>query len=326
MLVISCKELFFDDPANTSETNFEIFWSDFNKYYAHFKVNGINWDSVYLVNRPRVNAQTSSEELYNVLEEIIASMNDGHVNLYTPFATASCQDCIHDDYPSSGLINPFNYLVPGPRQPNIEIMEYRMVSGHNIGYILLKQFSGDESSFGIIDTIIDEFRNTNGIIIDVRGNGGGNSNNAEIVASRFADKKRLYSRYIVKVGAGENDFSDWYDVFITPAGDVQYSKPVVVLTSRKTFSSAEGFVLAMRELPNTTIVGDTTGGGMGSPVYRELPNGWVFRLSTKLFTTKEYEILENIGIAPDITEITTRQDSIDGIDRILERGIEVIEN
>jgi carboxyl-terminal processing protease len=51
-------------------------------------------------------------------------------------------------------------------------------------------------------------------------------------------------------------------------------KLVVVLTSRSTASAVESFVMSMRVLPHTTIAGDATGGGVGDPVFRELPNGW----------------------------------------------------
>ncbi len=329
----SCERILYDDnPSNTFEENFELFWSDFNKYYAQFKIRNINWDSVYDTYNPIIKSTTSDYELYISLSEIVGFINDGHVNLYTPIANASCKNCLKD-YSSSVLINPGKYIVSGPNQTYIEIIEYGNIVNNDIGYIVLKNFSGkgegldmlDERYF-VIDEILDEFKNKTGLIIDVRGNTGGNSLNAETIASRFADKKRLFHRYYQKIGAGKDDFSDWYNRYIEPNGPYQYQKPVIVLTSRKTFSSAEIFVMAMQVFPHVTIVGDTTGGGIGNPIYRELPNGWVFRLSTKVGATADSYIIEGKGIPPDITAITTKEDSINGIDRILEKGIEIIEN
>jgi len=101
---------------------------------------------------------------------------------------------------------------------------------------------------------------------------------------------------------------------------------VVVLTSRATATSAEIFVMAMQSLPQVTIVGDTTGGGIGAPVYRELPNGWTYRLSTRYYADAQQRIMEGIGIFPDVPLLTTEADSSNGIDRILEKGIDIIMN
>jgi C-terminal processing protease CtpA/Prc len=101
---------------------------------------------------------------------------------------------------------------------------------------------------------------------------------------------------------------------------------VVVLTSRLTSSSAESFVMYMRELPSVTIVGDTTGGGTGSPVFRELPNGWTYRLSTAYAETADKKVVDMKGIIPDVTVQTLVADSISGVDRIIEKALEILKN
>jgi C-terminal processing protease CtpA/Prc len=113
---------------------------------------------------------------------------------------------------------------------------------------------------------------------------------------------------------------------IEPEGSYQFLKPVVVLTSRATMSSAEMFVMAMQNLPQVTIVGDTTAGGVGNPIFRELPNGWTYRLSTGITADAQRRIIEGVGIFPDVSVITTAADSANGIDRMLEKGIEIIKN
>jgi C-terminal processing protease CtpA/Prc len=57
-----------------------------------------------------------------------------------------------------------------------------------------------------------------------------------------------------------------------------------------------------------------------------LPNGWTYRLSTGIGATTDGYIIEGKGIPPDIPVLTTVADSINGIDRIVEKGIEIIEN
>jgi C-terminal processing protease CtpA/Prc len=84
----------------------------------------------------------------------------------------------------------------------------------------------------------------------------------------------LKSKHRFKNDPGKNDFSKWINWYFQPKGNYQFMKLVVVLTSRSTASAVESFVMSMRVLPHTTIAGDATGGGVGDPVFRELPNGW----------------------------------------------------
>jgi C-terminal processing protease CtpA/Prc len=84
------------------------------------------------------------------------------------------------------------------------------------------------------------------------------------------------------------------------------------------------FVMAMQVLPNVTIVGDTTGGGVGNPIFRELPNGWTYRLSTEIEADAQGRIMEGVGVFPDVPVLTTAADSANGIDRMLEKGIDII--
>ena len=72
------------------------------------------------------------------------------------------------------------------------------------------------------------------------------------------------------------------------------------------------FVAYMNVLPQVTIVGDTTGGGTGSPIFRELPNGWIYRLSTEYGETANNKLIDGKGIVPGITVQTSVTDCIRG--------------
>jgi C-terminal processing protease CtpA/Prc len=203
---------------------------------------------------------------------------------------------------------------------------------HNIGYISINNFQGQDGTFVfadksylIIDNIVNQFKDKDGIIIDVRFNGGGLPPNEETIACRFADQKRIYAKKSSKNGPGENDFSQWIDMSIEPQGPLQFTKPVVILTSRRTGSTAEYFTLAMKSLPQVTTVGDTTNGSISEQLWRELPNGWSYELPTVIIATPDLKVYNGRGIPPDIPIIETKIDSVQSIDRILEKGIEVIE-
>lgn len=331
-IVYGCEKMFLEpDPVNTSVNNFEIFWKDFYRYYAQFTIRRIDWDSVYTKYSPQISSSTSEQQLFDILSKIVRGINDMHIDLHTPFGEVYWKSKTPSSYPSGRLINASKYIQLGSSQNSI--IEYRTCINSSIGYMIIPTFSGGTDGLSltdprylVIDEILSKWKDMKGIIIDLRWNHGGNSNNAETVASRFADKLRVYSEYREKIGPGKQDFSPWRNSTIEPKGNFQFHKPVVVLTSRTTASSSEMFVMAMQVLPHVTIVGDTTGGGVGAPVYRELPNGWTYRLSTRYYADALRRIIEGVGISPDVHVITTAADSANGIDRILEKGIEIIAN
>jgi C-terminal processing protease CtpA/Prc len=75
---------------------------------------------------------------------------------------------------------------------------------------------------------------------------------------------------------------------------------VFVLSGRGVYSSNESFIAAMRELPNVTIVGDTTGGGSGNPALHPLGDGWQYTVSRWIATTVDGVVIEDNGIPPDV--------------------------
>jgi carboxyl-terminal processing protease len=325
-----CDKMFFEpDPANEPENNFEILWKDFDRYYAQFSLRRIDWDSVYTLYRPQVTPTTSDRQLFDMFSNIVYGINDMHVSLYTPMGDVYRKSIIPASYPSMRLVNACKYIQCGA--PQKSFFEYRTCQNPDIGYMIIPTFSGQGEGLAIgdprylvIDDILSQWKNMKGIIIDVRWNSGGNSTNAEAVAGRFADQSRVYSYRRQKIGPGKDNYSSWKSSFIEPKGSYQFLKPVVVLTSRATSSSAEMFVMAMQVLPNVTIVGDTTGGGVGNPIFRELPNGWTYRLSTEMEADAQGRIIEGVGVFPDVPVLTTAADSANGIDRILEKGIDII--
>jgi carboxyl-terminal processing protease len=325
-----CDTMFLGpDPENTPVTNFEIFWSDFDRYYAQFEVRHIDWDSVYAVTRPRITAGMSDRQLYDILAGLVGDINDMHVGLNTPLGSAMWSGSSRGSYPSMRLINAGKYIQVGAAQH--AVMEYRRCLTAGIGYLIIPSFDGTgtgtsslDTRYEVIDDVLAGWKDMRAIIIDVRWNGGGNSSNAEAVAGRFADATHVYAQSRQKNGPGKSDFSPWTIHTIGPKGAYQFTRPVVVLTSRATSSSAEVFVLAMQSMPHVIVIGDTTGGGVGNPVYRELPNGWTYRLSTKIEADAHGRIVEGTGVFPSIPVRTTVADSANGTDRILEKALNIL--
>ena len=100
---------------------------------------------------------------------------------------------------------------------------------------------------------------------------------------------------------------------------MRWIKPVVLLTNRGCFSSANDFAFTMKALENVTLMGDTTGGGGGMPMSSELPNGWVVRFSSAPTYDSEMNDVE-FGVAPDIRLDMDDDDIKAGKDTYIERA------
>ena len=73
--------------------------------------------------------------------------------------------------------------------------------------------------------------------------------------------------------------------------------------------------MAMMTRPNVLLVGDTTSGTATNPLWRDLPNGWAFRLSQSIeYTPSGFAPSIAGGIPPMLFARTTRADSAQNVD------------
>lgn len=317
LTITGCEKIYFGtDPENTPLSNFESLWSTVDKKYTFFSFKGIDWDSVNSVYRPMITDDMTDEELFEVLFEMLSVLKDAHVNLWAPFNISR--------YEAVFLESPQNFNYP-LLQRNYLGNDYKITGAlinqiiDSVGYIYYGSFMYYVSDYDI-DYVLEAFKNVKGIIIDVRDNGGGDPTNGFKLTSHFTEKKIHVLESYLKNGQGHDDFSDANHISVEPEGDFQFTKKVVVLTNRSSFSATNMFVGIMKALPNVIIMGDTTGGGGGAPAGSELPNGWSYRFSaTKTLLPDGFNI-EN-GIPPDILVYMDPADEILGIDSILERAL-----
>lgn len=315
LFITSC---FHEDNYNdktSKRDNFELLWKILDEEYCFFEFKDIDWDEIHTKYSDRIVETMTNEALFEVLGEMLAELQDGHVNLYSSYNVARYWKWF-EDYPDN-----FDEKI----QKNYIGTDYSIASGmkykildDNIGYIFYESFS-DGIGEGNLDQIISRMSICDGIIIDVRNNGGGTLTNVDKIASRFFNEKTLVGYMQYKNGKGHNDFSSPLARYIEPSDRLRYQKKVVVLTNRKCYSATNDFVNAMTYAPYTTIIGDKTGGGSGLPFSSELPNGWSVRYSSSPMTNAKKEQIE-FGIDPDIKIDMSKEDMEKGLDSIIERA------
>lgn len=303
-----------EEFPDTNQGNLQALWTIMDQRYCFFEEKGVNWDSVRAVYEPRVTNQSmTSEQLLEVLGDMLATLKDGHVNLYAGFDYSRYWG-FHENYPSNysdSLIT--RYL--GTDYKIASGLYYRILDD-NVGYIRCSTFNttfGD----GNLDDILAYLVTCNGLIIDVRDNGGGMLTMAEKLAARFINQKTLVGYMRHKTGKGHNDFSSMEEQWLTPSSGLRWQKRVIVLTNRAVFSAANEFVKYMKCSPLVTVVGDKTGGGAGLPFSSELPNGWIIRFSACPMYDRDKNCTEN-GIEPDYSVSLDSRDFAAGYDTLIE--------
>lgn len=321
VLVMGCQDTFLgNDPDNTPRNNFESLWRTLDQKYSYFSYKNVDWNKVYETYSPMINDTMSDVRLFNVLFNMLSELKDSHVNLFAPFNSSRYEKVFTSSPQNFDIKTVYTYYlkrdywITGP-------LLHQIIANGKVGYIYYPSFTESVSSDNI-DLIINRFKDKEGIILDVRNNGGGEVTNVFTLVSRFADIKRhVYTSYI-KTGPGHEDFSGPNKVYISSA-PVNFTKPVCVLTNRNSYSATSFFVLAMREFPKVTIIGDTTGGGLGAPTGAELPNGWSFRFSGSKTISVDGQNYED-GIPPDIPLNLSSSEVKRGHDNIIDKAISVI--
>lgn len=141
-------------------------------------------------------------------------------------------------------------LIPVKKPTEVPNVESRLLAG-NIGLIVIRSFA-DDAVVATVDAALLGFKDTTGLVIDVRENGGGDTAVARPIMGRFITEPKPYARMRRRDGVG---FSAPWTEMVEPRGPFTYGQPVVVLTTRWSASMAEGFPMGMRGIGRAVIVG-----------------------------------------------------------------------
>ncbi len=319
-LLTSCESIVVDEnQMNTPINNFELLWNDIDKNYGLFGVRNINWDSLYSIYRPQINDQMTDQELWDSITEMLEELDDGHTSINNETESfISGYEFNGKSIPeySKSLITD-KYLDWRIEVEGEENLSYGKIQGKDIGYIYLGQEGGRNSD--VIAEIIEELQSFKAIIFDIRQNVGGSDKYSFRMAGAFADKSYLAYTSETRNGPTHEEFGDKVEFYTEPIGDFQYTKPVMVLTDRRTISAGEVFLIHMKNLPQVEQLGDTTAGDFSATsVRRFLPNGWTYNYSIQKLLLPDGTSLDGIGHIPDVYLKNSIEDIEQGNDTVLE--------
>jgi len=312
ILIIGCET----NPKENIES-FDSAWNRINDVYPFLEFKKINWDSIYTIYRPKVES-ANRKEFKLIINDMLSELEDVHVYHRKKVGIQRYP------YKSPRQIKDKNAISKSViRKYFNERLKFSKgvlygISPENIGYIRFKSFHNK----GLIVKLPEIFKylsNTKGLIVDLRSPKGGDYNVLMAFVNYFMttplEKPELYILEKIEQSPFQASESEYI-----------YTKPAVVLINGLTISAGESTAEILKQLPNVTVVGDTTCGGGGCSSNHtvqaigeyELPNSLLISVPTGYFKRYDGSHLEWNGVSPDVRVKQTETDINNSKDKQLE--------
>ncbi|HEX8719327.1 MAG TPA: S41 family peptidase [Pyrinomonadaceae bacterium] len=181
--------------------------------------------------------------------------------------------------------------------------------GSGIGYIKFRSWTPPvQDEFG---RALETMRGAPGLVIDLRGNGGGEARVVGEITSNFFTRETYSGGLRTRTGPFQKSY-------VRPAPD-PYRGPVVVLVDEESASASETFAAFMQEAGRARVVGRRTAGStLGRNGFREVKGGGRLLYSTRSYVTPSGREVEGEGVTPDAEVPLTLADLRAGRDAALE--------
>ncbi|HEU4837543.1 MAG TPA: S41 family peptidase [Pyrinomonadaceae bacterium] len=378
---------------------FDDAWETIQDRYYDPNFHGIDWQAKRETYRPAAARAGNTQEFYDILRQMIASLRDAHTRVYSPdekfdwwsprfvtvgltvrevqgaptviqveAGTAAARTDIRqgdvivsvDEVPVTafvaqrmrnfGLVDEGNIrhrvianLFDGPAGSSVKIgwitrngkqkstVLQRYWSQRNLGFnnqrkgkIAILRLDAFTQSVAIdfSKSLPAVLEGAEGIVLDLRGNGGGDAEAMADVASLFLDEGTNLGRFADRSGASF-ELQTFPKRLWRSSATAPIKLPLVVLTSENTSSAAEILAAALQAKGRAQVIGSGTCGCVLAIRSRHaLPDGGVLDVSEFDYKTAGGVRLEGAGIKPDTLSSVTRADIYSRHDRALERAID----
>ncbi|MHC5109287.1 MAG: S41 family peptidase [Planctomycetota bacterium] len=184
-----------------------------------------------------------------------------------------------------------------------------------IGYIAFNGFFNPNCVMKAFNDAMHSFADADGVIIDLRGNGGGLGAMAMGMAGWFVPSPRQLGTLRMRDNA--------LKIIVQPRATT-YSGPLAILIDGLSGSASEFLAGGLQEIDRACVIGTRSKGEALPGQYTTLPNGDVFLFATADFVSAGEKRLEGVGVVPDITAPHTRESLLAGKDVALEAATDWI--
>ena len=208
--------------------------------------------------------------------------------------------------------------------------EGRWLEPAKVAYIRIRTFMGPDFEKRALE-LAKEYRSAQVLIVDVRGNPGGNTP-GELTSFLMDRPSRWWTEstpvvmplFRYKASKGNSEYQPfnrpellWTSPVQQPAKDV-FTGKLAILADAGCFSACEDFLMAFKDNHRALIVGETTGGSSGQPYMLDLGKGMMIMVGAKREMFPDGSRFEGVGIKADLEVGPTLEDLLAGKDTVLE--------
>ena len=289
--------------AGTAHDYWHDAWQEFEDRYSYFGHKQVNWSTVYEARRQEFQGLTPTE-FGQKLNDVLQILHDWHVYVRLPDGTYIGYNGVYPINCSQNLFARYTGDAVYVNVRNANVL-YHVRLTNNLAHIVVDTLETSrfaQISDTDIDQIFAQYSDTDGIVLDIRNNSGGNEANASRFASKFATQPRTfgYVRYR-QFGSTPYAFDSFIEKVLQPAASGHYLKPVATLIGQRCMSSAEWFTLMMKSCPNAILIGDRTRGASGNPETCTLSDiGIEFSVCRWIAYDERQQPFEDRGLEPAI--------------------------
>ena len=177
-----------------------------------------------------------------------------------------------------------------------------------------------------IETLMTEAAKAKYLVLDLRNNGGGATNNLNHLLSLLLPDQTPYGVFVNRTTAARfaeetkkdpNDpiaIAQWSSAQVKTRARTTvppFSGKIAVLINRGSGSASENAAAALRESASAPLVGSRTAGAVLASIFRPLPEGFAIQFPVSDFVTAKGVRLEKNPLVPDIEVTTVRNDQSD---------------
>jgi carboxyl-terminal processing protease len=188
----------------------------------------------------------------------------------------------------------------------------------DVGYIAFNGFMDPLRVMPAFEKAVKSFVDAKGIIIDVRGNGGGMPGMAMGMAGWFIDRP---DQYLGTMHLRKTELR-----FVVNPHLETYSGPVAVLIDGSSASCSEIFAGGMRDMGRARLFGTRTAGAVLPAHFMKLPNGDFFYYPVADYFSRSGARLEAVGVEPDVHAPHDRAALLAGRDNAIREAVAWIQS
>lgn len=358
----------FEQLYDTIKTGYP--YLDVNK-----RLNGVDWLANKETYLKKIKATKNDRQFIKTLETIVLELNNDHSHVVSNIYEFKVYKDSYKDwydffddpkvnarYPDK--FNIFDLLSIFNSSSSSGSINLKDIKEGSIGYIYIPSMksSGEDITNDMkkINEYIQGRKDYNALVIDIRGNQGGNENYwftlmSMILPSSYSESgymlfkdndvinnyikaKHLPKKPITELPAdvlknapaevsSAFKYYDTKEISLSSTNSINFKGKLFLLTDKSVYSSAESFAIFCKETKAATLIGETTGGDGGGidPVLFKLDNsGLIVRMSSNMYLTGSGICNEEFKTVPDYIIENPKRTKIFNNDKCIAKVLELM--